>query len=68
MLVLIDTNVVLDILAKREPFYESSYDVLSLCASKKINGCIALHSISNIFYILRKTILPKTADIYFSES
>lgn len=54
MLVLIDTNIVLDILEKRLPFYESSNDVLSLCASKKIKGCIALHSISNIFYILRK--------------
>ena len=54
MLVLIDTNVILDMLEKREPFYESSNDVLSLCASKKIKGYIALHSISNIFYILRK--------------
>lgn len=54
MLVLIDTNVIIDMLEKREPFYESSNDILSLCASKKIKGCIALHSISNIFYILRK--------------
>ena len=54
MLVLIDTNIVLDILEKRAPFYESSHDVLFLCASKKIKGCIALHSVSNIFYILRK--------------
>lgn len=54
MLVLIDTNVILDVLEKREAFYESSNHVLSLCASKKISGCIALHSISNIFYILRK--------------
>ncbi len=46
MLVLIDANIVLDILEKREPFYESSNDVLSLCASKKIKGCIALHSVS----------------------
>ena len=53
MLVLIDTNVILDMLEKREPFYEASKDVLSLCASKKIKGCIALHTISNIFYILR---------------
>lgn len=54
MLVLIDTNIIIDILEKREAFYEASDEVLSLCASKKINGCIALHSISNIYYILRK--------------
>ena len=52
--VLIDTNIVLDILEKREPFYELSNEVLLCCASKKITGYIALHSISNIFYILRK--------------
>lgn len=54
MRVLIDTNVILDILEKREPFYGASSDVLSLCASNKINGFIAFHSVSNIFYILRK--------------
>ncbi len=54
MLVLIDANVILDILEERDPFYESSREVLSLCATRKINGCIALHSVSNIFYILRK--------------
>ncbi|MCI9082269.1 MAG: PIN domain-containing protein [Lachnospiraceae bacterium] len=52
--VLIDTNIILDVLEKREPFYESSNDVLLCCASKKITGYIALHSVSNIFYILRK--------------
>lgn len=54
MLVLIDTNVILDILEKRDPFYEASSEILSLCATKKIKGCIAIHSVSNIFYILRK--------------
>ena len=54
MVVLIDTNIILDILQKRVPFYEYSYQVLSYCASGKIKGYIALHSISNIFYILRK--------------
>lgn len=54
MIVLIDTNVILDILEKRDPFYEASSEVLSLCAVRKIKGCIALHSVSNIFYILRK--------------
>lgn len=54
MLVLIDANVIVDILEKRAPFYKASNEVLSLCATGKINGCIALHSVSNIFYILRK--------------
>lgn len=54
MLVLFDTNIILDVLEKREPFYESSKSTLESCVSGKVTGYIALHSISNIFYILRK--------------
>lgn len=54
MLVLFDTNIILDILEKRFPFYDSSKSVLENCVSDNITGYIALHSISNIFYILRK--------------
>lgn len=52
--VLIDTNLILDVLEKRMPYYEISDAVLTYCAEKKIKGYIAIHSISNIFYILRK--------------
>ena len=54
MNVLIDTNIILDILQKREPFYNASNDVILHCAAGEITGYVALHSISNIFYILRK--------------
>lgn len=59
MTILIDTNVILDILQKRMPFYEASDKILSYCASGKIKGYIALHSISNIFYVLRKQLSPE---------
>ena len=54
MVVLIDTNVILDVFQKREPFYKSSNKILNYCASGEIKGYIAIHSISNIFFILRK--------------
>ena len=54
MLVLFDTNIILDILEKRLPFYDASKSVLESCISGDVTGYIALHSISNIFYILRK--------------
>lgn len=54
MLVLFDTNIILDILEKRLPFYDSSESVLEKCVSGGVTGYISLHSISNIFYILRK--------------
>lgn len=54
MLVLFDTNIILDVLEKRPPFYHASKSVLESCVSGSVTGYIALHSISNIFYILRK--------------
>lgn len=54
MLVLFDTNIILDVLEKRLPFYNASKAILESCVSGKVTGYIALHSVSNIFYILRK--------------
>ena len=54
MPVLFDMNIILDVLEKRQPFYDASKSVLESCVSSKITGYIALHSVSNIFYILRK--------------
>lgn len=54
MVILIDTNIILDVLEERENFVEQSSKVLELCAKKVIKGYIAFHSVSNIFFILRK--------------
>lgn len=52
--ILIDTNVLLDYLMTREPFYESAKEVVLMCVNGKTKACIAAHSISNMFFILRK--------------
>ena len=44
--ILIDTNVLLDYLLEREPFFEDAKNVILLCIKGKIKGCIAAHSIS----------------------
>lgn len=54
MRVLIDTNVILDALVGRQPYFENADKIIKMCADKQIEGCLAAHSISNIFYILRK--------------
>lgn len=54
MVVLIDTNVALDFLTMRQPYYEDARDAIRICAGDKIEGYIAFHSVPNIFYILRK--------------
>lgn len=54
MVVLIDTNVLIDFLLTREPFYEASSKVITKCARDEFDGCVAIHSIPNLWYILRK--------------
>lgn len=54
MVLLIDTNILLDILQHRIPFYEASKKILDLCGKREAEGYIALHSVSNIYFILRK--------------
>ena len=67
MKILIDTNVLLDLLVNREPFYKYAKIILQLCKDKKIDGIISAHSVTNIFYILRKTFgNDETRDILLS--
>ena len=55
MVILIDTNVALDFLTMRQPYYNDASDIIRLCADEKVQGYIAFHSLPNIFYILRKS-------------
>lgn len=54
MRVLIDTNIILDYILNREQYGELAGKIVLACEKKKLFGCIAAHSIPNIFYILRK--------------
>jgi len=54
MVILIDTDVILDYLIARQPFKDCAYEVLRLCSQQKCSGYIAAHTVTNIFYILRK--------------
>ena len=54
MVLLVDANIVLDFLLKREPFYSDSKKVMEICSHDNVNGCIALHTVTTLWYILRK--------------
>lgn len=55
MTILLDTNIILDYIAER-PFSKSeTKQIFEMIFSHKINGIIAAHSITNLWYILRKT-------------
>lgn len=48
MIILVDTNIALDFLTMRQPFYNDARKVIRLCASEKVQGFIAFHSLPNI--------------------
>ena len=54
MRLLIDTNIILDVLQKREPHYKASSIIWKLCEVKKVEGCVSTLTFANIMYILRK--------------
>ena len=52
--VLVDTNVVLDLLAEREPFVKEAAILFSLADQNKIELSITALSFANTYYILAK--------------
>jgi predicted nucleic acid-binding protein len=52
--VLVDINVILDVLQKREPFYQVSASLLALLETGQANGYIAAHSVTTLYYLLQK--------------
>lgn len=54
MRILIDTNVILDILLKREPFFEASYGALKQTMVNDSECLVSAAAVTDIFYLLRK--------------
>ncbi len=52
--ILVNTNILMDVIASREPYDEYEKRILEKCAKKEVTGIMAAHSIPNLFYILRK--------------
>ena len=49
-----DLNIILDVLQNREPFYEASAQLLAYAETGKIQGFIAPHSLTTLFYLVSK--------------
>ncbi len=52
--VLLDLNVILDVLQRRERFFENSARVLALAETGVIEGSVSAHSITTLFYLYAK--------------
>ena len=54
MKVFLDTNVLVDYLNKREPFFANASCIIDLCLSGQVKGVLSALSIVNAAYIMRK--------------
>jgi predicted nucleic acid-binding protein len=57
----IDTNIVLDLLAKREPFFEDAAKLFSLADKKKVKLLVSSLTFANTNYVLSKLNNPISA-------
>jgi predicted nucleic acid-binding protein len=53
---LIDTNIIVDLLVRREGFYQDAQILFTLADNKKITLCISALTFANTFYILSRNL------------
>lgn len=58
----VDTNILLDVLAKRLPFYQDSVRIWSLAERGKIQAHVSVISFNNIYYVVRRAADRSAAD------
>ena len=54
--IFVDSDIVLDVLCKRDPYYEYAAKVFSLADMKKLTVYTSSLVVANVYYILRKAI------------
>lgn len=59
--VLLDTNIIIDLLAKREPFDQDARKLFSFGDKEKVNLFTSALSIANVSYVLLKKKTPEEA-------
>lgn len=61
MKLLIDTNVVLDVLLRREPFSKTAAEVLNLTQRDDVREYVSASAITDIYYIANKQMKDRNA-------
>ena len=67
MKLFLDTNVVIDVIAAREPFVADSRAIFNLCETGKAEGSISALTLCTVSYVLRKFVSPGTMRTKLSE-
>lgn len=59
--ILVDINIIVDVVGHREPFYEESAKVLDAIVYEQVNGLLAAHSVTTLFYLINRMQNRETA-------
>ena len=65
MVLLIDTNIVLDVLMNRPEFVRDSALIWKLCETEQAKGYISTLTYANMMYIMRKQLTPEQIEVAF---
>lgn len=64
MKLMIDANILIDVLQKREPHFRFSALIWKLCETKQVKAYVSALTFANLVYIMRKELTPeKTEEI-----
>jgi predicted nucleic acid-binding protein len=67
MIVLIDTDVIIDVALDRSPYVKFSVSVINAAEKGNIDGYIAWHSIANFYYLVASASGDKKTRIFIKE-
>lgn len=59
MKLLIDANILLDVLQKREPHFHDSSLIWKLCETDSTEGYISSLTVANLIYVMQKELAPE---------
>ncbi len=52
--ILVDTNVIMDIFTRRQPFYAASAGVWAAVEKDLLHGMVAAHSVTTLYYLVER--------------
>ncbi len=59
--ILFDTDVILDLLLERQPFFPEAATALNMASQGQVIGFVSAHAVTTLFYILSRKVKPEKA-------
>ena len=60
MKALIDGNIILDVLQKRDPHFDASSIIWKLCETDQMEGYVSVLTLADLVYVMRKELNPES--------